>query len=256
MGIGESIKKGFSTAMGSMPLVVIFIVYGAVTNLLNLAFADRLQSPTPDQNTMIASSALSILLVLFGIFLQAGSMGFLRDKLKTGTASLGAFAAYGMKYYLRLLAFGLIVSALVIGVILVAALALNALPEAARIVGVAVFAVIGLVVLYFVILMFFAPYIMVVEETGAVDALKRSMPLVKSHFGGVLLLGLALVAIGFLLGVLFGLVMGLVAVAMQGSNASQQLVAVLSSIVNGFLGVFMTAAYMNFYLRVRGGAPA
>ncbi len=265
MGIGESLKRGLSTTFKSLPLVLIFFAYSAAANLLNLRLAGGVQEPAPTApglNTTVLASVVGVVLVIIGLFLQAGSMGYIRDHLKTGSASLGSFLGYGLKYFLRLLLFGLFVTVIAVILLLAGSFVINAFPANLRIVAVGLLVVAALAVLYFVVLMFLAPYIIVVEEKGLVEAIQASIPLVKRYFWMILLLGLILLAISFVLGLILGIILfvlglilgiilGLATIAVQGGTASQTAVAVISGLLNGILGVFMTAAYMNFYLRIR-----
>ena len=253
MGIGESIKKGLSVTMQSLPLAGIFFLYGAATNLVNIKVSARLQgAAAPDNRTIALTLGISVVIILIGIFLQAGSMGYLRDKIKQGAASLGNFFAYGGKYYVPLLIFGLLLT-LIIGVlVMLGVLAINAVPANLRIVGAIIMLLAAAAGIYFVVLMFLTPYIIVVEDEKPIAAVKRSMALVKKNILGILGIGLILVAIGFVFGMLTGIILGAVtALTKTSPGTSQILIAVLSSAVNAFLGIFMTSTYMTYYLRIK-----
>jgi len=253
MGIGESIKKGLSVTMQSLPLAGIFFVYGAITNIINIKVSGRLQGgAVPDSTTIALSLGVSVFIILIGIFLQAGSMGYLRDKIKIGNASLNNFVTYGSKYYLPLLIFGLLLTLIIGGLVMLGVLAVNVMPQSLKVVGAVVMLLAAAGGIYFVVMMFLTPYIIVVEDEKPIPAVKRSMDLVKKNILGILGIGLLLVAIGFVLGMLSGIILGAAtALAKVGPDASQMLIAVLSSVVNAFLGIFMTSTYMTFYLRIK-----
>ena len=74
MKIRESIKKGLSVATGSMGLVLILFIFGAVWNLINVSLTPRLENP--DAGTTAIIVGVGILFILASIFLQAGFFGF------------------------------------------------------------------------------------------------------------------------------------------------------------------------------------
>ena len=62
MKIRESIKKGLSVATGSMGLVLILFIFGAVWNLINVSLTPRLENP--DAGTTAIIVGVGILFIL------------------------------------------------------------------------------------------------------------------------------------------------------------------------------------------------
>ncbi len=255
MAIGESIKKGFSVTKSSWGLVGIFFAYGALTNILNLQLSERLRNNQGDSQAggaaLMIGGTISILTLLFGIFLQAGSIGYVRDKIKQGTASLSNFPAYGKRYYLRLLAFGVIVSLIILVIALIGTALITLMPESMKLVGAIITILVAVIGLYLIVLMFLAPYVIVNEDEKTIPAVKRSTWLVQRHILSVLGIGLILIAVGFLLGLLSGIILGVVSAALRNSTVAPYITSVFSAFVNSFLGVFMTATYFTLYLRLK-----
>lgn len=253
MGIMETVKKGFSLMISSLSVVAIFFAYGAVTNLMNVKLTAQAQANTTDpQNPLVAASIVfSFISVLVGLYLQAGSMGYFKSKLIDGKASLATFFTSGARYYLPLLLFALIIMGIVAVASLGSVLFFRMLPRPVAILGSVVLIVIALGV---VVTWFLTPYAIVVSGKKVLAAMKESAELVKKNFVKIVLIGLTLVAIGFSIGFIFGLITGVgSAIANRqagGSAAPQNVVALMSSVVNAFLGVFMTSTYMYFYLKV------
>ena len=250
MGIGEAIKKGFGAAKQSMSLVGLLFVFGFIFSLLNVFLAP------PGATAPVAGGAppspglivTGVVFIFLSIFFQAGSMGFIRDLIKTGSASLSNFTSAGGKYYVRLLLLGIVVS-LVIGVfVLLAALAMGFLTGTMAPVGVVVAILFGALGLYFVILMFLAPYAAVIDEKGVGQAIKLSMKLVKKNILTLLGLSIVLILIGFGIGLVLGAILAGLSALVKQEMATQVAFALLSSVVNAYLGVVVTAAFMNFYL--------
>lgn len=255
MAIGASLKKGFSATVKSAALVALFFVYGVVVNLINVKVTNRLQTAGSSRRAALISAAVSLAIALVGVFLQAGVLGYLRDLIKQGTSSIASFFSSGAKYYLRILMFGIVVAVVVFAVILAGTLTLNALGEKGRLVGVILAVILSLIAFYFIILIFLAPYLIVAEDKGAFQAMGESIGLVKQHILEVLGMGLLIVIMGFLAGILFGMIVGGANLVMhQQPGATQNTIAVLSSFVNAVLGVYMAAAFMHYTLGLRQSA--
>ena len=212
MGIIESIKKGFSVAFRSMDLVLALFVFGFIWNLINVFAFKNTENPTTQEAVLMIITG--IVFILFTIFMQAGSLGYVCDRVKTGSANLSSFASSGGKYYLRILVIGLIV---------------------------------GAVAVVFILLMFLAPYIAVSEERKAIESLKKSVSTVKANFLRILGVFGLLILIGFVFGLVVGLVFALVSLGVKGP-AADVIFSALSSFVNSYLGVVVTGAFMNYYL--------
>jgi len=253
MAVKESIKKGFGVARQSMAIVGILSLFGFVWNLLNIYYAPKIQAQTqtPDVKTSVLIVIATLIFIFVSIFLQAGTLGYVKDKLKQGKADLSAFIGGGSKYYLKLFVVGLIITLIAMVFIVVAAVAVALLKTPGLFIAVPV-AIVGI---YFILLMFFAPYIVVVDEEKSIAAIKKSIGVVKKNLLSVLGIAAILIAIGFAIGLLSGVVLGLLNVAAPGI-ISQVAFAVLSSILNAFLGIFVTASFMNFYLTTSNASGA
>jgi len=247
MAIKASVKKGFEVTKKSLTVIGILSVFGFVWSFINIYIAPKIQAQAAAPSVKISVLVLigSLIFILASIFLQAGTLGYVRDKIKQGKSSLVAFTAAGFKYYLRLLAVGIIITLIAMLFILVAALAVAFLKKPGLVIAIPA----GLAAIYAVLLMFFAPYIVVVNEEKPIASIKKSAGLVKKNFLRVLgLLGI-LIAIGFVIGLLAGAILGLLNIAIQGITA-QVIYAVISSFLNALLGIFVTASFMNFYLEI------
>ncbi len=264
MGIIESIKKGFGVASGSMGLVLALFVFGFIWNLINVFAFKNSENPSTSQAIVMIVTAVAF--ILFTIFMQAGSLGYVRDRVKSGTATLSSFASSGGKYYWRVLLIGLIVGAVAAVFILLASLALALLgkgpQQAAAVAGeaaatgnpvlsalaIALAATLVIAGVYFILLMFLAPYIAIIEERKAIESIKKSVSTVKANFLRILGLFGLLILIGFVFGLAVGLLFALVNLATKGGTVSDVIFAALSSLVNSYLGLVVTGAFMSFYL--------
>lgn len=255
MAIGTVIKKGFKVATESMDLVLVLFVFGGVWSLLNVFLAPWLQMPSTAPPAV--AIVLGILFALASIFMQAGSLGYVRDKLKLGKAEFSSFTASGSKYYIPFLLLSLFI-VLVVGVFIIAAAAIAALlANVVSVLGLVLAVIVAAIGVYAAILMMLAPYFIVVGGQGVIASVKSSISLVRKNLLKLLGITLILVAIGFLIGVVLGLFFAFLSTALKQAQAAQIIFAVLNSLVNAFLGVMVTGSFMTFYLEISnntGGA--
>lgn len=255
MGVMEAIKKGFGVATKSMGLVLLLFIFNLVGNLASMPFATVTPGTNVPPQTTAAALVFSIVFILVSIFVQGGALGLVRDAIKEGKMKLGGFVSYGTKYYVRLLGLGLLIIliigivALIAGLIVAATAPLknNVITTVAIIIAMAISVIMGL--LYFIPFTL-SPYALVCDEMGVVGALKKSLEVGKKPFSRVftlLLLFVLLILIALGVGFIIGFLVGLVT-AVVPATVGKVLMAIATSIVNGYLGIVMTASFMVFYL--------
>lgn len=248
-----SIKKGFGVATSSMALVGLLFVFGAVWTVVNIGLTppeSAAQAEALARSVVIVLIALVFMLI--SLFLQAGSMGYVLEKIKTGKSTFGTLAQAGKRFYVRLLLLALLVAAVVGGLIVLAGVSIAVLGAVNNILGTIVGLVLAALGIYLAILIFLAPYAIVVDNAGVKDAIRGSVGLVRRHILRVLGVTGLLLLIGFALGLLLGLIIGVLGIAITGQPKAVELVSgVLSSLVNSFLGVIVTASFMSLYLALK-----
>ena len=249
MGIGEAIAKGLDVAKKSFGLVLLVFVFGFAFNLLNLFMAPP-AGTDPNQAPPAGMIVAGILFIFLTIYFQAGSMAYIHDRIKTGAASIANFTSGGMKYYVKLLLLGLVVS-LVIGVCVVLAAFSVALLQNLQVVSVPLAILFAALGVYFVVMFFLAPYAAVVDNQSVGAAIKTSMKLVKKNILKLLGISAIMILIGFGIGLVLGALLAGISVVVKAEMVSQVIFAFLSSAVNSFLGVFVTGAFMAFYLSLQ-----
>ena len=258
MGIIEAIKKGFGVAAKGMGLVVVLFVFNLIGNLATLPF-----TPAPGATAAPQLAAplliISLIFIIISIFIQGGSLGLIKDALKEGRMRLAVMAGYGVKYFVRLLLLGILillfvaVIAIIVGLLLAITIPLNNPIVSGIAIAIAV-AIAIITALYFFIPFVLSPYAVVCDEVGAVEALKRGIAVGRKPFSRVLallLLVISLVLIALGIGFIIGLLVGLIS-AVLPAQAGRILMIVVSSAVNGYLGVVATAAFMVYYLAKKG----
>jgi hypothetical protein len=254
--IMEAIKKGFGVAGKAMGLVAILFVFNLIFNLAGIPLAAKPGTPPAPQFT-IAAVIFSLLFVLISIFIQGGTLGLVRDHIKEGKMKLGNFASYGLKYYIKLLGLGVVIILLVGVVAIVAALLIAGTAPINNTIVTAIAITIALAIAVVVGLFYFvpftlSPYAIICDEAGVVQSLKKCLSVVRhpvSRLFSLILLFVLLILISLGIGFVLGFVVGLISVVMP-ANVGQILMAVVTSAINGYLGVVMMAAFMTFYLEI------
>lgn len=259
----DSIKKGFVVATKNPALIMVLFIFNLIWNMINVAIMPAPAATAPGATTppavppetALLTFMITIAFVLVSIFMQGGSLGLVRDYVKGNKMSLGKFASYGLKYYLRLLGVGIIIilliviAALIAGLIIAAVAPLNNV--VATVIATLIAIAIGLVGIYLVIRLVMSPYALVCDEAGVIDAMKHSMDVVRrKYFWKVLLLLVLIVLIAIGIGVLVGIVTGLITVAMP-PKAGQVVIGIVNSLFNGYLGIVMMAAFLSYYLTLQ-----
>jgi len=256
MGIIGHIQKGFETALKSPLIVGLVFAYGFVWSLINIPFMQAQEGAT-DVGSSIASGILTILFLLTSIYMQAGLLTYVRERMKKGQASFADFSAGGSKYYWRVLGLSVILMLFVIILLILSTLAILFAGEGVNVfslIVVFILATIGLTGLFF---LFLAPYTIVADDEKVIRSMKTSVAIVKSHFIQLALLGTLLILI--YLGV-FALITTVASVtglaSIQYSIPGQVVAGAVSSFVHAVWGVLLAGVFMSFYLSARHTAPA
>jgi hypothetical protein len=255
MEIIGSIGKGFNTATKSLGLVIALFVFNLLGSIASLPFATVAPEATPTPQLTAGALIFSIVFILISIFIQGGTLGLVKDVIKEGKMNLAAMPGYGMKYYLRLLGLGILI-VLIIAIVALAAgllIAITAPVNNAVVTTIAVIIAIAIAVavgLLFFLPFTLSPYAIVCDEIGVVDSMKKAIEVARKPFVRVLaLLGLIvlLVAIALAVGFIIGFVVGLIT-AFLPAGLGRGLMMIVTSAINGYLGVVITASFMAFYL--------
>jgi len=254
-GIMEAVKKGFSVASKSLGLVGILIAFNLVGNLVSMSMT---VAPGAEMTPQMSTSAIifSVIFIIASIFFQGASLGLVRDYIKQGAMKLGGFVGYGMKYYLRLLGLGLIIVALIAVVALISGvvIAVTAPLNSTLVTGIAVTIAIAIAVvaavLYFIPLTL-SPYALVSDESGVIASMKKSLGIVKpmAKVARLILLYVVLILISLGVGFAVGFLVGLITAVLPAA-IGRVLMATATSVINGYLGIVMTAAFMVFYFAI------
>lgn len=258
----NSIKKGFGVANRNFGLVTALFLFNLVWNLASIPLAVAPGATVSPQMTA-ATLVFSALFILASIFMQGGILGIVRDAVKQGKSQLANILSYGAKYYIRLLGLGILiiliiaVVALAAGLIIAATAPLNNTVVTVIAVTIAI-AIAVVATLFYFIPFALSPYALVCDEIGVIASIKKAIGLTWKPFVRVfllLLLFVLLVLIALGIGFIMGFVVGMVS-AVLPAMIGKILMAIATSILNGYLGIVMTASFMVYYLFLEKGQAA
>jgi hypothetical protein len=248
MTIVDAVKKGFWTAKESLALVLVLFVFGVFWGLVNVfPLGNSIAMATSPSKLSILVGALFILV---SFYVQAGSFGYVAEKIKTGKAELSQFFASGTKFYLPIFLLGILVALAVSVFVLVVALDIALLGARSAVASIVVAVIVGGLGIYFLMLLFFSPYLIVASGEKVLAAMGKSIALIRKNILSFLGLALVIVGIGVALGFLLEAISVLLARVSIADKTNQIIYVVLSSLMNSFLGVVVTGSFMSFYFAV------
>lgn len=264
----DSIKEGFSVSKKSLKLFPLLLLAYIVLMIFSFAFSyfsgaesvvanasEIYQNPS----TIFLAILGALISTLIGAFIQAGLIGYLANQIKNHQSKSSDFFAmskqFGLKIFLQQLVFFVFIFicaffiAMIVGAIVAAQQQVLS-----YIVGAILIAVLAGVSM----LIFYAPFFIVLRSQSLVDSIKQSIVFVKNNLWSF---------IGMIL--LFGVFIGPFAIVAsigpeildQMPEMTANIVGLISGIVIAILGVFFiifsSASYIVFYLgraKTVGGA--
>lgn len=247
MSVFEAVKKGFGNTFKLKGIILIFFIFNILISFISLPMVNPANAGNP---AVIALSIIaSIIFFLIFIFLQGGAMGLVRDVIKTGTANLGEFVSYGKKYYSRIFMLLLIYFLIAIAVVLVMAL----LSTGILLIGDNVFTrslvavMVTLVALVIITFLIYPIYSLIVDDVGAIPALKHGIDTSKNNFVKTLGLFIIMLIISLIISLIIGSIAGVATIPL-GEKLSRIILAVINSVVQSFIPIIMMVAFMSFYV--------
>ena len=193
MKILDIIKKGFEITTKNMKLVL--VVFGSslvlilIFSLISVPFTPQ-TAPGAPVTVSVPLAIINLVLFLALIVIQAGVLGSVKDALKEGTVQLNKFVGHCKKFYLRMWGLlGLIMVMVWIAAFIATVIVGLTLPGGntfAIVIASLVALVIGAFAVYLALLLIFAPYIMVSDDIGVIESMKKSVALVRSKIKKIL----------------------------------------------------------------------
>jgi len=253
MGTLEVVKKGFTLSFKLVNIILIFFVFNVIIGLINMPVTTTNPGDAPPPVSPLAIASSIIFFFLF-IFLQGGAMASVKDLIKTGTASLSNFMDYGKKYYLRILGLLLLYILIAVGVVLILALiSAGVLLLGDNVATRSIVAVIVTVVAIGIITFLVYPiYVVVVEDCGPIEALKKGIQTSKANFKKTLGIFALMLGASLVVSLIVGFVAGIITIPL-GESGGRILLTVVNSLVQSYIPIVMMIAFMSLYISLTGG---
>jgi hypothetical protein len=197
-----------------------------------------------DIRTSLTLIGIGLIFFLSAIFIQGGIIAYIRDLVKTGSASLAPFIGNCVKYFLRMLAIVLLTLLIGLGWGLLLFAILPVLLPAAK----TALLILGIIVLIGLMIMLILPgYALVASELGAIAALRKGVSLAAANFLRVVVILVMLVIIAIVVMFIGSFITWFLSVALkQALNYSAAIVMAISS---GIVTLLADIVYMDFYLK-------
>ncbi|MBL7071450.1 MAG: hypothetical protein ISS26_04695 [Candidatus Omnitrophica bacterium] len=239
----ESIKKAFVLSVKALKLFYVVAALNIVSNLINV-----MTVPAPTDEMSAGKSffviVLTVLLALIAVFVAGGSLAYIRDLIKTGSADLAPFIDNGKKYILRLIGVTLLIMLifLVIGFLLIFITGL--MPAALRLIMTL------LIILAFIVLgVFFVmpAYALVNSDLGVISAIKRGVELGKKEFLKILGIGAILFLVALVVTLAASMLTGILSLILR--PLANYITAIIMAVASAVIAIIVNIAYMDFYLK-------
>jgi len=252
----EAIKRGGAAFTDILPPMTVICVFNFISAFIMFMLIGL--NPTPDKIAEITGPMVIVffLMMLAWFFLEGGLFSSVMSVLKTGNLNMGEFISNCTKYFLRLLALNMIGGLIAILFWLVGAFLTGIFVALGggdniffNIIGgiVLLLTFIGVAVVAMPIVI--SQYFTVINNLGVRASLGKGFSFMKKYFwktvGFFLLLAFCVFVASFFVNV----IVALLGNAIKGMGAAV-ISIVLTSLVNGAIGVFTAACIMTYVLGI------
>lgn len=241
----DSVKKAFMLGKKALKLFYVVAAVNIIANIVNLLII-----PAPVEAEMSIGRSflvmgITLLFLLIAIFITGGMLVYVKDLVKTGTASLTPFIDNSKKYFVRILLLALIVVAiLILGTLLNKILGF--LPGPVRII------LMVLLLIALGILLIMVPYALVGSDLGLMDSVKRGIQAAAKNF--LTILGLIIIMVGIYVVLLIAAAVIIALLSLILRPIANYITAVVLAIAMSVQAILVNIAYMDFYLKSTGRA--
>ncbi len=240
----DSIRKAFVLSLKAANIFCVLIVFNIIVNTINLMIM-----PAPANTEIILQKALavigaSLMFFLLAIFMQGGIISYVRELVKTGSASLAPFLGNCAKYFLRMLGVVIITILIALGWGLLFFGILPVMLPALKIASI----IIGLVFLTGIMILLILPaYALVGGDLGVMASIRKGIATAAANFLKVAGILLILVVVGVITMFIASLITGILSIALK--SAVSYVAAAVMAIASAVITLIGNIAYMDFYLK-------
>ncbi|MCG2713100.1 MAG: hypothetical protein L6416_12370 [Candidatus Omnitrophica bacterium] len=252
----EAIKRGGAVFKDILPPMAIICVFNFISAFAMLMLIGL--NPTPEKIAEITGPMIIIfILMLLGwFFIEGGLFSSVMSIVKTGTLNMGEFVSDCSKYFARLLGLNAI-GGLITILLWLAGAFLTGIFIAFGGGNNVFFNILGGIVLLLTLIaaaiagmwLLISQYFTVIDNIGVRDSLGKGFSFVKKYFWKTMLFFFILVICVFAASFIVNFIATLLGNAIKGMGAAA-ISIILTSLVNGAMGVFAAACIMTYILGV------
>ena len=240
----DSIKKAFMLSVAAAKVFLVIAVFNIVVNIINVLIIPASANAEMDLKKSLAVIGVFLLFVLLAVFIQGGVIAYIKELVKSGSASLKPFIGNSSKYFLRML--GIVLITIVIGLgwgvlfFAVLPMLLPALKTALLILG--IMFLIGIM-----ILLILPAYALVGSDLGAIAAIRKGVSV--AAFNLLKVIGILAILVIISIAVMFVASFITALLAIPFKQAGNYIAAVVMAISSAIVTLLADIAYMDFYLK-------
>ena len=240
----ESVKKAFTLSGKALKLFYVMASCIVLTNIINVLVIPAPVNVEMSLGKSLLVILLTLLILLVTIFITGGALAYIKELIKTGSASLSPFVNNAKKYFLRLL--GIVATIILIFIIL--GVALFRIIDSTQ--GALKASIIILMVLTFIILsvlLILSPCALVGDDVSVIEAIKRGILIGMKNFLKVFVIMLIMFLITLVVLIVASVITGLLSFILK--PIANFITAIIMGIAYAALATLTNIAYMDVYLK-------
>lgn len=240
----DSIGKAFVLSIKAVKIFCVIAALNLVVNIVNLMIIPMpVDAEINLQRSLIVIGA-GFLFFLLAIFIQGGVIAYVRDIVKSGSASLASFMQNCVKYFARMLGMALITMLIVLGwsVLLFAVVPIFLPLLKTEIIILGIIALIG-----FMILLILPGYALIGSDLGVMASMRKGVSIAVNNFLKMTVILIVLIIVGIVVMFITSFIAGILSIALK--QPVNYVTAIVMAISTAIITILVDIAYMDFYLK-------
>lgn len=240
----DSIGKAFVLSLKAVKIFCVIVALNLLVNAINLMIIPAPVDAEMNLQKSFAVIGAWLLFFLLAVFIQGGVISYVRDLVRTGSASLAPFAANCAKYFTRMLGIALLTMLIVLGwgLLLFAILPILLPPLKAVLIVLGIAILIG-----FMILLILPGYALIGSDLGVMPALRKGVSMAAANFLKMTGILIVLIIIGVAAIFSASFIAGLLSLALK--QAVGYVAAIVMAVSSAVITLLADISYMDFYLK-------
>jgi len=240
----DSIRKAFVLSLKAATIFCVITVFNIIVNVINLMVIPAPVNAEMDIKKSLAVIGIGLLFFLLAIFIQGGVIAYIKELVKSGSASLASFISNGSKYFLRMLGIVIITIVIALGWGVLFFGILSALLPALKV----ALLILGLIFLIGIMILLILPaYALVGSDLGVMASMRKGVSVTAANFLKVVGILVILIIVGIVVMFIASFITGLLAIPFK--QVGGYVAAIVMAISSAVVTLLADIAYMDFYLK-------